>query len=603
MSPINLQPLNTAGTRMRQRARGWLSKLVFLRRPYRSLVSELESGNTEVLTQLHGLIAFLGGLWYGTLSVQPVGTYANYGMAALMPLLFYARSQRLLSHKSVVWVIMAVSYTVITLTIAWHGGLRSPALCWYVLLPLPLLFVMGIRVMLAFAALCAATVFAMAALQMHGMLPAYVITDQQAYWASLLYFGLACAVTVLPTVYGTMYGGLLGGLSLKNEQLQDMRDSLIKEQQTKDNFLASVSHELRTPMNAILGFLQVAENRKIEDPEVNEMIGYMSTSAHHLLNVINDLLDISQIKSGKISIVKSQVNVADLLQSTSKMFTIKLAEKGVDFDLQIAANVPVWVWLDKARTTQILINLIGNATKFTKKGFVRVIVTSPSEGHLTVQVQDSGRGITPEFIERVFDQFSDATNHTRQEYGGTGLGLSICRQLAELQGGSIGVSSTHGRGSTFSLSLPAPACAPADAMPERTAQPSNALDAQLKRSVLVVDDQPVNRIVAKQLLLIDFPNIRVVEAADAEHAQAAMATEAFSLVFMDVFMPGVTGIEATQDLRQKGCDVVVVGLTADVSPQVLDRCLAAGMNAVLTKPYNRADLAQHVRASFAAKSA
>jgi signal transduction histidine kinase len=560
-----------------------------------SWFGKLRAGDVDTISQLFVLLAAGNAVWYATLSEHVLGVYSNYFLAAGLMGLYFVRRQGWINRVHATWLLVLGGYIDITINIAVHGGVWSPVLAWYVALPLPALFVLGVRAMAGMVLLSLVTVFIIAWAQIQDLLPHFVYSDDKILWAALVFTGLALSISILPVLYHGMHQGLLKGLNEKNAELQRVRDDLLDEQHQKDEFLASVSHELRTPMNAIIGFLQAIEPRPGDDPQSKEMLGHMEHSAKHLMTIINDLLDMSQMRAGKLSIDPRKTNLHKLVNDISRTFKPQLDERGIELRMTIDAQVPQWVMLDQDRLSQVLINLLGNAAKFTSKGFVSIHVSHTPTEHIRFEVQDTGRGIQEQHLERVFDRFSDITNRTRRDYGGTGLGLSICRQLVELQNGHIGVHSQLGQGATFWFELPLDSCAPPadiDPLPTSEIQTSRP---EVTGRVLIVDDSFINRLVAKQLLLTDLPNLDIVEADGSQTALDEIARHPVDLILMDVVMPERDGIETTAVIRASDQATVIVGLTADVTPNVKSRCLSAGMNDVMTKPFERKALVERVR--------
>jgi len=571
-------------------------------------LGRLRAGDIDTINQLfigltigHGVM-FSWLHWLGP-GLNPVGIYSNAILVAFLLLVLGANRQQRLSRETSTWLLIGSGYINITIIVVTHGGVWSPVLAWYMVLPVPALFILGLRPMVAVVAWAAATVLAITLAQSHDMLPEFQQANSPLAWAFMVFAVLGLSVSILPVLYHFMHNAMVSGLNEKNLELQRTRDQLMTEQLQKDNFLASVSHELRTPMNAIIGFLQAIEQRPTGDAQTQEMHGYMNHSAKHLMTVINDLLDLSQMRAGKLNIEPRQVDLPKLVSDISHTFKPQLDERGIQLRVKIDNNVSQWVMLDSDRLSQVLINLLGNAAKFTTHGWVSIYVSQAALGVVRFEVSDTGKGIAAHHISRVFDRYSDITNITRRTYGGTGLGLSICHQLVEMQGGDIGVLSQLGQGATFWFELPLETCEPL-AQPNTGSHDTPALDEIHARArVLVVDDSVINRLVAKKLLLIDLPHLQITEADSAQAALDALASQRFDLILMDVVMPDKDGIEATAHIRTTDQKITIIGLTADVTNDVKTRCLDAGMNDVITKPFERHVLVNRVKLGIASSYA
>ncbi|UFS55507.1 ATP-binding protein [Comamonadaceae bacterium M7527] len=570
--------------------------------PQGSWQQRLRRGDVDTVSQLFLLLSAANAAWFALVSVSTLGLLSNIAVTTVLLITAAARGQDWISRPLSVWILLAVGYIDITINIAAHGGIWSPVLTWYIVLPLPALFVLGVRAMAVMVALSVVTVSALGWAQSQHMLPDLVFSEGHTLWAVMVFTGLALSVSILPLLYHNMHNGLVTDLNAKNVELKRVRDDLLDEQMQKDDFLASVSHELRTPMNAIIGFLQAIERRPNEDAQTVEMLGYMDHSAKHLMTIINDLLDLSQMRAGKLKIEARKLDLHKQVHNISRSFKPQLDERGIDFQVDIKPQVHQWVMLDADRLSQVLINLLGNAAKFTSQGHVHMVVCATPHRTLRFEVRDTGRGIDKAHLERVFDRFSDITNRTRRAYGGTGLGLSICRQLVELQQGHIGVDSELGVGTTFWFELPLIECEPPSRNEQQHAYKSFASGETVGGHVLIVDDSLVNRLVAKQLLLNDLPDLKITEAGNAQTALEALGTGSVDLILMDVVMPDKDGIETTAEIRTTDLSTVIIGLTADVTPDVKSRCLNAGMNDVITKPFDRQALVYRVRQGLAGKA-
>jgi len=378
----------------------------------------------------------------------------------------------------------------------------------------------------------------------------------------------------------------------RTEELADKAEAAAR---SKTEFLATMSHELRTPLHGVLGIAELLSLTELTE-EQKEYSKIIARSGQHLLEVVNDILDFSSIDKGTMMLESDSIQVAELIEST--LLTIRKAaeEKGLKVLSEISPTVPSVITGDERRIRQILINLIGNAVKFTEVGFIRVKVdTRLVEGKLllTVSVGDSGPGIEPEILSKLFKPFTQGDSTLHRRFEGTGLGLAIVKRLSSIMGGTITVNSTPGKGSVFTFSLPL-ACAASQtevevtgSTPEKTVTDSNQL-------ILVVDDDKISRTIAG--LLLNQLGFSVDFALNGAEAVAAYEPGKYATILMDMQMPVMDGIEATRKIRQiepsKGGGVPILALTANVLPEDRQRCLEAGMTDVLTKPYKKEKLAE-----------
>ncbi len=342
-------------------------------------------------------------------------------------------------------------------------------------------------------------------------------------------------------------------------------------------FLAMVSHELRTPLNAIIGGLDLIGEAPL-DEEQRRHLRMIGGSAEALLRIIGDILDLAGLESGKVALERGPFDASALLADTLESFRAQAEAKGLTLDLDAAGLAPGWIESDAARIRQMLVNLVGNALKFTAQGGVRVAARRLPGPVLEITVEDTGPGLSEADRERLFEPFLRAGRAGRDSLGGTGLGLAICRRIAEALGGTVEATSATQGGARFEIRLPV-----RDATPP--AAPAAATEAPPPRHgrLLVVDDLPTNRVVAAAHLRRAGHSVDV--AASGAAALEALRGATYDIVFMDLLMPEMDGLEATRALLAlPGPPPVVLGLTAAGLNEVRDECLAAGMRDVLAKP-------------------
>ncbi len=370
-----------------------------------------------------------------------------------------------------------------------------------------------------------------------------------------------------------------------------------------------MSHEIRTPMNAILGYLDFLVDPETSPSEKEQYADTVRKSGKHLLTILDDILDISSIEACRMNLASVEVDPFVLAEEAVELLRTQAEEKDLEITLELKGQVPAMVHTDGVRVRQILLNLLGNAVKFTQTGSVKLVLEGRHAGHerdvarLSFSVVDTGAGIDPDEIELLFDAFRQADNSMTRASGGTGLGLTISKRLALLLGGEVNATSKPGEGSTFEFVLPVgpeseiewttPAAREVEPVAPRVDE-STPLNAR----ILVVEDVRVNQVLIAAVLRKAGAEIALADdgraGCDAVR-EAAEAGKPFDLVFMDMQMPVLDGYSATRELRGAGFTIPIVALTAHAMTGDRERCLEAGCTNYLTKPIDRPELLRTCR--------
>jgi signal transduction histidine kinase/CheY-like chemotaxis protein len=377
-------------------------------------------------------------------------------------------------------------------------------------------------------------------------------------------------------------------------EIERARELAEQASQAKSEFLANISHEVRTPLNALMGLTRLLMDSRL-DPEQKSWLDLMDSSAHALLVLLNDVLDLSRIEAGKMQLENERFHLHDALAEVSGLYSEQARGKSIGWALTLAPDLPLHLEGDAGRLRQVLGNLLSNALKFTPRGgrvemsASRATPAANGSRYWQVRVKDSGVGISAKQQTTLFDAFTQADASTARRYGGSGLGLAICARLVQLMGGAVTVDSALGQGSCFTVSLPlneSPL-----ALPKRAPQELGELASAGKRfaglCVLVAEDHPVNELLMNQLLKRLGCTVR--NARDGEQAVAQWAQGGVDLVLMDVQMPGTNGLQATQRIREQEslrslARTPIVAVTANAMVGDHATCLAAGMDGYTPKP-------------------
>lgn len=380
-------------------------------------------------------------------------------------------------------------------------------------------------------------------------------------------------------------------IEIHQKEIESKNQHLENINKFKNIFISNMSHEIRTPLNTVIGVSGLLAKTNLDNVQ-QEYVNSVEFASENLLALVNDILDFSKLETGKIDFNPVTFDLRDTLFKITAMFMTQANEKGIQLALEMEDTAPTYIVMDKNRLRQVLINLMSNAVKFTNQGKVVLYVvtvekTGTDRALLKFGVRDTGVGIPTDQTEKVFEAFTQLNNYNYMNHNGTGLGLAICKQIIELQGGSIGVQSKVGEGSDFYFSLPVTVVEKMDTS-TITNYESKSLPAL---NILVVEDNVLNQMLIKTLLIDLSANARIDIADNGQKAIDILNTQTYDLIFMDMKMPVMDGVTATSIIRSQLILTPIIALTANATQEEKEKCLQAGMNDFMVKPIDRNVLA------------
>jgi signal transduction histidine kinase/ActR/RegA family two-component response regulator len=523
----------------------------------------------------------------------PAVAQANLVVSALALGLFAVVRIRAL-FGFLVHAVTALCVLLTLYTATQTGGINSTAVIWLNVLSVPVLLFLGRPASMVWMGVMLLSIAGLAWLTRVGWISSHIqVSSSVVTWAFLNHMLALLNLILGVRIYEHLHNVQLRKINQRNEELEAVHQTLIRAQAHKDEFVAAVGHELRTPMNVILGFNGVLRRELSDNPEQLAVVGHIRRSTEHLLQVVNDILDFSQLQAGKLRLNRVDFALKTLQEELQQRQGEKAQNKGLILRFERDDKLPALVHGDQNRLLQILDNLVDNAIKFTQQGSVTVRMMAQGD-RLRLEVQDSGRGIPPERQAHIFRRFEHADVQTNRAFGGTGLGLTLCEKLVTLHGGRIGVDSQEGRGACFWLEIPLQVAQGADLFAPMS--DDNLVDEPL--SILVVDDNKVNLMVAQLQLQKCWPLAQITTVDSGAKALSLIDQQLFDVALIDMIMPDMDGMQVTRQIRLQfpaiAAHMPILALTANTNPVDRERCLAAGMNEVLHKPMDTAMLVRMV---------
>lgn len=488
-----------------------------------------------------------------------------------------------------------VFFGIITTSNFLCGGFFDPNFSWLYIIPMLAGFLINAKAFWIYTGLVLLTMNIFFVLPMMGYTTLYPLAHHEYLIQS--YYNRIFPILIM----AFMVSGFLIERHKSEEALKNAKIEAEEANIAKTTFLAKMSHEIRTPMNGILGMTEVLEETELNENQ-KDYLRAISYSGESLLTVLNDILDFSKIEAGKLELESQVFSPTKLYTHVIELFQGKAGQRGINLILEIDENVPTTMVGDGARVRQVLMNLISNAIKFTHQGTVQLRLKMTKETDETIQlyteVIDSGIGIRPESIDKVFELFSQAERSTTRKFGGTGLGLTIVKQLVELMNGKIGVKSSYGNGSMFWFTTlftksPSSYINNVNTFSDRTNRKNFK---EVKRhyggKILVAEDNKVNQILVEKHLSALGCHVDIV--TDGHEVLSAIDKGEYDLIIMDCHMPNLDGYAATEAIRKKMPEplssIPIIALTASAMGGDREKCLSSGMNDYISKPFKKSDL-------------
>ena len=550
-------------------------------------LSKIERNQLFVFPWAIGLIVLLMSVYAPTATVRWETSVVGL-LLLLTPIAYLAgASVKWLVHSAVgICVLGIVGVSLET------GGIYSAQIVWLLLIPMMPLRLISVKAALAWLMVSACILIIFGNIDHQELMNDIVHpTGSMATWTFLQRLFLCVCMLALPWYYAKTYRHSIAVMRRYNKIIHHKKLELVHEQANKKLFISRLSHEMRTPMNAVVGFSHLLQVQADQYPQAAGVVEHIQITAKHLLTIINGIMDYTQLIDGQLKIRPEEVELRPLVQHTFDMFRERVRSMQIEYTCEVSVALPAWVRLDAQRVTQILMNFLELALQRTSEGYVQFKAQQCGQS-IVFTVHDSGAHLGEDELHLLNLSRMSSQDMPVSHVSGIALGLSMAKALAQLMGGDVLAENHAGQGASLTLRLPLEAMERGQQLHAAGSaanhdKPLNALAIE----IMVVDDNPVNRLLVQQVIHAQWPLAKVTQAENGQKALIRLSAQKFDLILMDMLMPELDGIEATQFVRQDPTSpnqwIPVLGLTANISTEDHVRCLTAGMNDVLLKPFDR----------------
>jgi len=558
-------------------------------------LSRIERNLISAFPLVVGLVLFGIAVFTPTPEIWRASACA-IAMLVVAPFLYLLR----VSLKLIIHLTLSVCCVCAVYIASQTGGVLSVQLAWLLFAPMMPLRLISLRAGVAWTVICLLIYIGMGWLNFSGWIPVLPdMSDDFVHWSVLQRFMLCLGMLMLPWFYAKSYQHSITVLRQHSKVIRQKKAELMRAQQNKKKFISRLSHEMRTPMNAVIGFSHLLRMDADKHPQAAAVIAQIENSAHHLLGIINGIMDYTQLIDGTLILQHERVRLESLVQAIFNMFEPRAKDMRIAFHCQIDPSVPAWIEVDEARTRQVLLNLLEHALQRTVTGQIQLRIKQAGP-QLIFEVQDTGPTLSDDVAKHLIEGGSLNQHENLSTLGRTNLILFMANSLTQLMGGRLEIKQTEHFGGCIAMYMPQSPSNQQDEPMKAPAigKPLHQIIKELPAAMLVVDDNPVNLLLVEQVIRTHWPMAQVVQASDGREALMALGQQLFDIVLVDMLMPEMDGIEATRLLRQtvasQNQGIPVLGLTANISTEDHQRCLQAGMNDIVLKPFDSHKLTQHI---------
>jgi len=557
-------------------------------------LSRIERNLISAFPWVLGLV-LMGIAVYSPTTEIWIASVCASAMLVLAPLLYLLR----MSIKLIIHLTLSVCCICAIYIASQTGGAMSMQLAWLLFVPMMPLRLISFKAGVAWTLICLIIFIGMGWLDAsYWAFAMPEMSDDMIKWSVLQKIMLCLGMLILPLFYTKSYQHAITVMRQHNKVIRQKKAELVRAQNNKQKFIARLSHEMRTPMNAVVGFSHLLHMESDKHPEAAAVIAQIEITAQHLLGIINGIMDYTQLIDGKLNLKRERVQSENLVRSSFNVYAQRAQAMQVAYQCQIDRSVPNWIEVDEARTRQVLMSLLEHALDRTAKGLVQLRVKFADQ-QLIFTVEDSGPSLSADVAQQLTAVQSVNPQTDMNSLDRTNLKLFMANALTQLMGGHLQIKKGTS-GVCIAMHLPQTSTTEAvePMSPPPAGEPLDPMFKALPLAVLVVDDNPVNRLLVEQVIRTHWPTAHVVQASNGKNALTALNQQLFDIVLMDMLMPEMDGIVATKLLRQNLASqnqaIPVLGLTANISSDDHLRCLQAGMNDIVLKPFDRDKLIQHI---------